>query len=107
MARWLGWVDNSMSPRPKRGPRSVESVVSHMPKTRVALAASSAELQARAQARLESLPRERTGRSQVRSDKRALDHVVYLTEGEHGKGGAVGIEMRLGILSGAVRGMIR
>lgn len=107
MAKWLGWVDNSMAPRPKRGRRSVESVVSHLPKTQAALATSSAELRARAQARLESLPRERTGRSQVHSEKRALDHVVYLTEGEHGKGGAVGIEMRLGILSGAVKGMIR
>lgn len=107
MAKWLGWVDNQMRPRPERGRRSVESVVSHLPKTRAALVTSSAELHARAQARLEALPKERTGRSQVRSEKRQLDHIVYLAEGEHGKGGSMGIEMRHGILSGAVKGMMR
>lgn len=109
MAKWLGWVDNNMNPRPDRGRRSVESVVSHMPKTKAALAVSAQELRARAQARLESLPKERTGRSQVNIDHdgRLLDYVVYLSEGEYGKGGSYGIESELGILSGAVRGMMR
>lgn len=105
MARWLGWQYPSGARRPRRGNGSVEDVVSHLPKTKAALATGAYELASRGQARLESLPKHRTGRSRVKVTKRDLDYVVVLEEGEHGKGGAVGIEARHNILGGAVAGM--
>lgn len=105
MARWLGWIDNFERPRPRFGSGSVEDVVSHLPKTRAQLAASASMLQMVAQGRLDSLPKHRTGRSQVKLQHRDLDYIVILDEGEHGKGGAAGIEARFGILGGAAESM--
>lgn len=105
VAEWLGFVDNAMVERPLRGKRSVESVVSHLPATRGALARAAYELEARASARLEILPRRRTGASQVGVEKRDLDYIVFLHDSESGKGGAAGIEVTHNILGGAVAGM--
>lgn len=105
IAKWLGFIDEAGAERPRQGKHSVEDVVSHLPKTRAALAVAASELQMRAQARLESLPKVRTGRSQVHMEEHDLDWYVYLVEGQYGKGGSAGIEAEHGILSGAVRGM--
>ena len=105
MAKWLGWQFPSGAERPATGRGSVDDVVSHLPATRAALAESAGMMESIAQGRLDSLPKHRTGRSQVKVEKRDLDYIVILDEGEHGKGGAAGIEGRFGILSGAVRSM--
>lgn len=103
MARWLGWVDNAMAPRPRSGSRSVEAVVSHTSSVDRALTRHAAILASVAARRLDLLPRVRTGESQIHVQKRHLDRVVYLAEGPHGKAGSIGIELRHNILGGAVR----
>lgn len=105
MAKWLGWVDNSMNRRPSAGIRSVESVVSHAAPTRAALAVGAYDMAARAEGVLNTSSRVRTGESYISVEHRDLDYIVLLNEGPNGKGGSAGIEMKHHPLARAIESM--
>lgn len=107
MAKWLGWIDDAGNTRPVSGRHSVDDVVSHTAPVQAKLRVKAAELAELASLRLDTVPKERTGASQIHLQKRDLDWIVYLDEGQvaQRKGGSMGIENRHHILGDSVRQM--
>lgn len=105
MAYWIKWYG------PRRGPGSVEDIVSHKPQVKGELAFQANLIHARASSNLEVAPKERTGESFVGiegpSSGRRLDYFVYLDAGEERKGATIGIESELGIMAEAVGRAVR
>lgn len=85
----------------RTGPGQVAEIVSYSVPVDAALSKHANRIGSKARAALASRPKVRTGASQIRIKKHDLDYYVELTDPD-GKGGAAGIEMKLGILRDAV-----
>lgn len=82
----------------RTGPGQVAEIVSYSTPVQSKLKAEAASRAARAAALLASMPKERTGDSQVEIEQGELDYYVKIVD-PLGKGGAAGIEKRFGILA--------
>lgn len=81
----------------RTGPGQVAEIASYTAPVQAKLKAEASKRQRRAQSLLDSLPKVRTGDSQVTLSRGDLDYYVQI-EDPSGKGGAAGIEDMFGIL---------
>ena len=81
----------------REGPGQVADIVSHLPGVQAAVKEHASDAKNQATVLLNTLPRVRTGASQVTMHKGDLDWYVSIVD-PSGKGGAAGIEKNLHIL---------